>query len=262
MTASKHFHGHFRSKRNYFSCQHSSETIKQLHVEEKQDVTQTADRKFVIFPSIRNRLRKKRIYDIIINSNIQSTRHRYKSLQIVWRVWHTFLPETQCTYMLRLNSSLYKWSVKLIHVKRFSSSFIFRVSDWLRWRLRAYKVTICLKIIVLYFIHFTYWFHMKIFNFVYNKKLNKCKITLFCNFNFNFEKQFKFILINTNTTCSPLFLLYFLMQTLYRQIVGIPMGAPLVADLFLFCYERDFTASLSDLFHLKFMISGMTLFLM
>ena len=30
---------------------------------------------------------------------------------------------------------------------------------------------------------------------------------------------------------------------LYRHIVGIPMGtscAPLVADLFLFCYERDF----------------------
>ena len=30
---------------------------------------------------------------------------------------------------------------------------------------------------------------------------------------------------------------------LYRKIVGIPMGtncAPLVADLFLFCYERDF----------------------
>ena len=30
---------------------------------------------------------------------------------------------------------------------------------------------------------------------------------------------------------------------LYRQIVGIPMDtncAPLVADLFLFCYERDF----------------------
>ena len=36
---------------------------------------------------------------------------------------------------------------------------------------------------------------------------------------------------------------------LYRQIVGIPMGtncAPLVADLFLFCYERDFMTSLSD----------------
>ena len=36
---------------------------------------------------------------------------------------------------------------------------------------------------------------------------------------------------------------------LYRQIVGIIMGtncAPLVADLFLFCYERDFMLSLSD----------------
>ena len=36
---------------------------------------------------------------------------------------------------------------------------------------------------------------------------------------------------------------------LYRQIVGIPMGtncAPLVADLFLFCYEGDFILSLSD----------------
>ena len=34
---------------------------------------------------------------------------------------------------------------------------------------------------------------------------------------------------------------------LYRQIVGIPMGtncAPLIADLFLFCYERNFMASL------------------
>ena len=36
---------------------------------------------------------------------------------------------------------------------------------------------------------------------------------------------------------------------LYRQVVVIPMGmncAPLVADLFLFCYERDFMTSLSD----------------
>ena len=36
---------------------------------------------------------------------------------------------------------------------------------------------------------------------------------------------------------------------LFRQIVGIPMGtncAPLVADLFLFCYERDFMMSLSE----------------
>ena len=36
---------------------------------------------------------------------------------------------------------------------------------------------------------------------------------------------------------------------LYRQILGIPIVtncAPLVADLFLFCYERDFLLSLSD----------------
>ena len=36
---------------------------------------------------------------------------------------------------------------------------------------------------------------------------------------------------------------------LYRQILGIPMGtncAPLVADLFLLCYERDFMLSLSE----------------
>ena len=36
---------------------------------------------------------------------------------------------------------------------------------------------------------------------------------------------------------------------LYRRIVGIPMGTncdPLVADLFLFCYERDFILSLSE----------------
>ena len=36
---------------------------------------------------------------------------------------------------------------------------------------------------------------------------------------------------------------------LYKQIIGIPTNtncAPLVADLFLFCYERDFMLSLSD----------------
>ena len=36
---------------------------------------------------------------------------------------------------------------------------------------------------------------------------------------------------------------------LYRQVVGNPMStncAPLVADLFLFCYERDFIMCLSD----------------
>ena len=36
---------------------------------------------------------------------------------------------------------------------------------------------------------------------------------------------------------------------LYRQVFGIPIGtncAPLVADLFLSCNERDFMMSLSD----------------
>ena len=36
---------------------------------------------------------------------------------------------------------------------------------------------------------------------------------------------------------------------LYGQVVGILMGtycAPLIADLCLFCYERDFLMSLSD----------------
>ena len=33
----------------------------------------------------------------------------------------------------------------------------------------------------------------------------------------------------------------------YQQIVGIPMGtncAPLIADLYLYCYERDFMSDL------------------
>ena len=41
---------------------------------------------------------------------------------------------------------------------------------------------------------------------------------------------------------------------LYRQIVGIPMGtncAPLLADLFLFCYERDFMTFFLTLSKLK-----------
>ena len=36
-------------------------------------------------------------------------------------------------------------------------------------------------------------------------------------------------------------------DTVYRQIIGIPMGtncAPLIADLFLYCYESNFMLSL------------------
>ena len=49
----------------------------------------------------------------------------------------------------------------------------------------------------------------------------------------------------------PISWIIFILQfgtKLYRQIVGIPMGtncAPLVADLFLYCYERDFMDSLN-----------------
>ena len=42
---------------------------------------------------------------------------------------------------------------------------------------------------------------------------------------------------------------YWINGVLYRQVVGIPMDtncARVVADLFLFCYERDFMISLSD----------------
>ena len=45
-----------------------------------------------------------------------------------------------------------------------------------------------------------------------------------------------------------IFILYKIGTKLYRQIVGIPMGtncAPLVADLFLYCYKRDFMDSLN-----------------
>ena len=41
-----------------------------------------------------------------------------------------------------------------------------------------------------------------------------------------------------------------LIGKVYQQIVGIPMGtncAPLIADLFLYCYERDFMSDLSEI---------------
>ena len=51
---------------------------------------------------------------------------------------------------------------------------------------------------------------------------------------------------NTSDTEAPFFDLHL---SVSNGFVGIPMGtncAPLVADLFLFCYERDFMTSLSD----------------
>ena len=40
-------------------------------------------------------------------------------------------------------------------------------------------------------------------------------------------------------------------DSIYRQVIGIPMGtncAPLIADLFLYCYERDFMLTLDKKF--------------
>ena len=53
---------------------------------------------------------------------------------------------------------------------------------------------------------------------------------------------------------SGLFSYLFFGTKLFRQIVGIPMSkncSPLVADMFLFCYERDFMMSLSVENHSK-----------
>ena len=71
---------------------------------------------------------------------------------------------------------------------------------------------------------------------------------------FTSEKPKKYHAWSCQNVCDALtFLLdniFILFGTkLYRQVVGIPMGtncAPLVADLFLFCYEKDFMLSLSD----------------
>ena len=70
---------------------------------------------------------------------------------------------------------------------------------------------------------------------------------------FTSEEHKSYILWSCQKVCQTLIFLldniYIKFGTkLYRQIVDIPMGtncATLVADLFLFCYERDFMMSLS-----------------
>ena len=71
---------------------------------------------------------------------------------------------------------------------------------------------------------------------------------------FTSKKTLKYIMHGHVNACEAL---TFLLDNIFirfgtkllRQIVGVPMGsncAPLVADLFLFCCERDFMMSLSD----------------
>ena len=70
---------------------------------------------------------------------------------------------------------------------------------------------------------------------------------------FTSEEHKRYTLWSYQKVCEALIFLlgniYLRFSTkLYRQIVGIPMGtncAPLVADLFLFCYERVFMMSFS-----------------
>ena len=70
---------------------------------------------------------------------------------------------------------------------------------------------------------------------------------------FTFSDQSRYTLWSCQNVCDVLSYLmdniYIRFGTkLYRHIVGIPMGtncAPLVADLFLYCYERDFMDSLN-----------------
>ena len=70
---------------------------------------------------------------------------------------------------------------------------------------------------------------------------------------FTSEDTKRYKLWSCQNVCEALIYLldniYIRFGKLYRQINSIPMGtncAPLVADLFLFCYERDFMTSLSD----------------
>ena len=90
-----------------------------------------------------------------------------------------------------------------------------------------------------------------------NKLLKEGSLYLACNENHAFftsvqPKQYK--LWSCQKMCGAL---HYLLDNifirfgskLYRQIVGIPMGtncAPLIADLLLFCYERDFVLSLYE----------------
>ena len=78
----------------------------------------------------------------------------------------------------------------------------------------------------------------------------ECSLYLACN-----DRNAFFTSEKTQNVCEALtFLLANIFirfgTKLYRQVVVIPMGtncASLVADLLLFCYERDFMMSLSDL---------------
>ena len=62
-----------------------------------------------------------------------------------------------------------------------------------------------------------------------------------------YEKDFFLLLFCTYVHVCSLYIYVQFDGMVYQQIVGIPMGtncAPLRADLFLLCYERDFMSNL------------------
>ena len=97
----------------------------------------------------------------------------------------------------------------------------------------------------------------KLINLIETTFQRECTLYLACYDKIAFftsDDQKRFKLWSCQNVCDAL--IYFLDNILirfgtklHRHIVGIPMGtncAPLVADLFLFCNERDFMISLSD----------------
>ena len=69
------------------------------------------------------------------------------------------------------------------------------------------------------------------------------------NARFTSEQPKRYKLWSCQKMCDALYYIYKIWLELYRQIVGIRMGtncAPLVADVVMFCYERNFMLSLSD----------------
>ena len=102
-------------------------------------------------------------------------------------------------------------------------------------------------------------FKKKLINFIETIFQREGTLYLACNNKIAFftsDNQKLFKLWSCQNVCDALIYLRYLDNIfirfgtkLHRQIVGIPMGtncAPLVADLFLFFYERDLIMSLSD----------------
>ena len=97
-----------------------------------------------------------------------------------------------------------------------------------------------------------------------------CSLYLACNDRkafFTSSDQIRYTLWSCQNVCDALSYLldniYMRFGTkLYRQLVAIPMGtncAPLVADLFLYCYETDFMDSPNQVSRLLIRLLGISM---